>query len=30
VGESLPGWRACSRLCRKNGPRVEEVAAAER
>jgi hypothetical protein len=30
VGESLPGWRACSRLCRKLGPKVEEVAATER
>src|SRR3954466_13104931 len=30
AGESLPGWRACSRLCRKYGPGVEEVAAAER
>jgi hypothetical protein len=30
VGESLPGWRACSRLTRKLGPKVEEVAATER
>jgi hypothetical protein len=30
VGESLPGWRACSRLTRKLGPKDEEVAAMER
>ena len=31
VGESLPGWRASSsRLCRKLGPKDEEVAAAGR
>src|ERR1700730_13066274 len=29
-GGSLPGWRACSRLCRKLGPKDEEVAATER
>src|ERR1700750_1781616 len=27
---NLPGWRACSRLCRKLGPKDEEVAATER